>query len=665
MKGHEHHKNKDMARSMLIRFIVSGIMSIPVVLYSDLAREILAIKLPDFPGRPWLLLILSGIIVFWGGWLFLRGAWQDLLRKKTGMNLLVSIALTSGFAYSVFAVITGKADYLEAVTTLTVVLLIGHYLEMRTSARTGKLLEDLAALLPDTAHKITENGQTVDVKAMELKRNDLVLVKAGEAFPADGKIIEGNTHVDESSLTGESLPVSKKTGDEVAAASVNMDAPVKVRVIHSGHETAMAGIIRLVQEIQSERTPAQRLADKLAQVLTVIALGVGTLTFIIWWSVMGSAITVGLGFAISVLIITCPHALGLAVPVVVAVVSGVAARMGILLKDPGIVEAVVRAKVVVFDKTGTLTEGRLSLSDMLVKDIERKQALVLASSLESFSTHPLGRALEMIEPDKVDIQNPQEIPGKGIKGTFNSTTVAVGNDMLMREMGIDTTEFEGWANSMSSVGKKVVYLARGGKCVAGLAFQDALKPGSKSTIAALKNMGYRVIILSGDRSETVQYTAEKLGVDGFKARVLPGEKAKVVMELAREYGPVIMVGDGVNDAPALTAANVGVAMGAGTKIAEEAGNVILVKDDPKDLVNLAKLSKIAVNKMRQNFMWATGYNIVAIPVAAGLLSGWGIVVRPEISALIMSASSIVVVLNALLLTRKSKKLLPDNSVAQA
>jgi len=640
-----------MELDMRNRFVASLILTTPIFLYSRFAR-FLGLRLPEFPGLTYVIFALSTVVIAYGGLSFFRGAYSTLKRGMLGMNVLVSLALLSGYLYSVGAIfLFGGEDFFEAVTTLTVFLLFGHWMEMKAFRRTKTALDALLEMAPSTA-RVIRDGEVVEVPADQVRVGDLVLVRPGESFPVDGIVVEGNTFVDESMLTGEPIPVEKGPGDEVAAGTVNQLGAVKVKAAGVGEETALAQIIRLVRQAEESKPSLQRLADRAAHYLTIIAVVAALATFAYWSTLAGAEEVFALSLAISVMVITCPHALGLAMPVVTTLSTGLAARMGILVKDASVFEKLRRATTVVFDKTGTLTEGKPRVVSVRpAEGVRAEELLALAASVEANSEHPIARAIVEAYGESVKPASDfTAVPGRGARAEVGGREVLVGSVKFMRESGVDLREWEEVVRGEASKGRTITCVASNSRLLGVISVADVARPEAKEAVHRLKEMGVSVVMLTGDNRVTAKAVAEELGIERFLAEVMPEDKERVIAEMQENGEVVVMVGDGINDAPALARADVGVAIGAGTNVAMESADVVLVKSDPLDVMRLFQLSDAAYSKMAQNLFWATGYNAVAIPLAAGALyNSYGILVPPEISALVMSASSIMVVANALLL----------------
>ena len=633
------------------RFWLSLLLTIPVVIYGGLLRTLFGLEPPAFPGSAYVPLVFSTIVFFYGGLVFLRGAATELRARLPGMMTLISLAITVAFAYSVVSqVAVGGETLFWELTTLITIMLLGHWIEMRSIGRAQGALQELAKLLPDEAERIA--GDTIErVSVSELRVGDLVLVRPGTKIPADGEIVEGASSVDESMISGESRPIEKGVNASVVAGTVNGEGSLKVRVTKVGEETALAGIMRLVAEAQASRSRAQVLADRAAFILTLVAISAGALTLVAWL-----AVGRGLGFSIersvAVLVIACPHALGLAIPLVAAISTALSARNGILVRDRLGLEAARNVDVVLFDKTGTLTRGEPVVSKAIPLDgIADRDVLALAASVEAESEHVLSRAItrkaEELALPRRRAERFAAIPGKGVRAEIDGETVEVANrgyfgDRLSGDLPPAIKEAE-------AAGQTVVFAARDGRLVGAIALADEPRPESKDAIAELKRQGVRVAMVTGDARSVAESVAKELGIDEVFAEVLPKFKAEKVRELQSDGSRVAMVGDGVNDAPALTQADLGIAIGAGTDVAIESAAIILVKNDPRDVARVIKLSRATYAKMIQNLLWAAGYNVIAIPLAAGVLAAQGIVLAPAFGAVLMSASTVIVAANAQLL----------------
>ncbi|TMC45727.1 MAG: heavy metal translocating P-type ATPase [Chloroflexi bacterium] len=632
------------------RFYVSLVLTIPVVLYSGILRTLFGFEPPAFPGSNFVPLVISTFVFFYGGLVFLRGAVSELAARLPGMMTLISLAITVAFVYSVISqVVFGGDTLFWELTTLITVMLLGHWLEMRSTDRAQGALQELAKLLPDDAERINANG-TERVSVSELREGDLILVRPGARVPADGEVIEGASSVNESVITGESRPVEKAIGAKVIAGTVNGDGSLKVRVTAIGESTALAGIMRLVAEAQASRSRAQVLADRAAFVLTIVAITAGVITFIAWVAV-GKSLGFSIERTVAVLVIACPHALGLAIPLVVAISTTIAARNGLLVRDRRALEAARAIDVVLFDKTGTLTRGEPAVREVISLDgVSERELLTLAASVEAESEHALSRAIVArakeagLLPRRVD--HFAAVPGKGVRGEIEGELVEVAN------RGYFAGKLDGNVSEKvkrAEAAETVVFVARRGEIVGAISLADEIRHESKEAIAELRRLGVRVAMVTGDNQAVADAVAEELGIEKVFAEVLPEHKAEIVKRLQRDGSRVAMVGDGVNDAPALTQADVGIAIGAGTDVAIQSAGIILVRNDPRDVLRIIRLSRATYSKMIQNLFWAVGYNVVAIPLAAGILASQGILLAPAVGAIFMSASTIIVAANAQLL----------------
>ncbi len=625
-----------------------------MVLYSESIQELLGFNMPSFPGSQWIAPVLATFVFFYGGLFFLKGMLEELKLRKPGMMTLIGVAISVAFLYSLSTLIFGGKEFFWELTTLIVVMLWGHWIEMKSVLGASRALEELVKLMPTQANLI-KGEQLIQVHVSELKPGDLVLVKPGEKIPADGVIIEGSTHVNESMLTGESKPVPKGEGDKVIGGALNMEGAIKVRIHRTGEETYLHQVLNLVKEAQESKTKLQDMADRVAFYLTLIALGVGGLSFLVWLHLSGDA-QFAVERAVTVMVIACPHALGLAIPLVVAFSTSYSAKHGILVRNRLALETVKDIDAVMFDKTGTLTEGRFGVSDVVSENLKEEDFLRLVASVEVNSEHVIAKAI-VEEAEKrgltlAKVEDFRAVPGKGIIGRVEGREVAVGTALLMREINAQENDrVLTKVRELESQGKTVVLCTVDGKVEGCVALSDRIRKESYQAIKELKALGKRVVMITGDSEEVAKFVAKELGVDEVFARVLPHQKAEKVKELQKRGMKVAMVGDGVNDAPALATADVGIAIGSGTDVAVESADIVLVKNNPLDVVRIIRLSVITVKKMVQNLFWAAGYNVFTIPLAAGVAYPWGIVLKPAVGAVFMSASTVVVAINALLMRR--------------
>lgn len=656
MSHHDDHEGHSpgMFRD---RFWVSLVLTLPVVFWSGHIQELLGYEAPEFPGSRWIPPVLGTVVFFYGGLVFLKGAWGELKDRLPGMMTLISLAIMVAFVFSWVV----ELDLLEAeplwweLATLVAVMLLGHWIEMRSISRAQGALGELAELLPDKATRITDSGEE-EVRVDELRDGDLVLVRPGEGFPADGVVRKGSGTVDESAITGESRPVRKEEGNQVVAGTLNGDSSLRVEVTGTGDDTKLSGIMRLVSDAQESRSRAQHLADRAARLLTVVALASAVLT-VVGWQLAGAELDFSVIRTVTVLVIACPHALGLAVPLVVAISTTKGAQAGLLVRDRRGLEEARKLDAVIFDKTGTLTLGEHRVVQITVADgVDEDEALRIAAAVESDSEHPIARGImESARERELEIPSAEgfeALTGKGVRATVDGTEYLMGGPQLVDEAEARIpSPLEESAEEAGDRGQAAIYLIREGEALAVFAVADAIRDESREAVQALQEEGLEVAMLTGDSEKVARAVAEELGIETVFAQVLPDDKASKVRELQEQGKRVAMVGDGVNDAPALATADIGIAIGAGTDVAVEAGHIVLVRSDPRDIPRILTLSAATYKKMLQNLWWAAGYNIVAIPLAAGVLAGWGILLSPAVGAVLMSASTVIVALNAQLLRR--------------
>lgn len=643
---HAGHSVADFRR----RFLVSLVLTVPVVLISPGIPFVTGGRILAPPGANALLLILSTFLYLYGGLPFLKGLLRELRDHRPGMMTLVAVSITVAYTYSAATVfgVEGMPFFWE-LATLIDIMLLGHWIEMRSVGEASKALESLAKLMPSDAHKRGADGSIADVPLSELRVGDVVLVRPAEKVPADGSVIEGFSAVDESMLTGESVPVSKSVGDEVIGGAVNGEGALVVEVARTGAESFLSQVVDLVRQAQESKSRTQDLADRAAMWLTLIALAGGALTFTTWLA-SGERLAFAMERAVTVMVIACPHALGLAIPLVVAVSTARGASSGLLVRNRMAFENARLVDAVILDKTGTLTEGRFGIEQVVpYRDMDRDEVLALASSLEELSEHPIARAIAGATTEKLPVEGFSAIPGKGARGVVRGHEVAVVSPGYLAENRIPAPSAAG---ALASGGRTVVFVLRDGAIVGAITLSDIVRPQSARAIARLKEMGVEPIMLTGDNAEVARRVAEQLGIERYFAEVLPAEKAATARRVREEGKVVAMVGDGVNDAPALASADVGIAIGAGTEVAVANADVVLVRSDPDDIPTIISLARATYRKMRQNLAWATGYNVVAIPLAAGVLAGAGILLSPAVGGLLMSASTIIVAINAQTLNLK-------------
>jgi Cu2+-exporting ATPase len=639
------------------RFWANLALTVPVLLFSPMLQEWLGFSMPEFPGSRWVGPVFAIAIFFYGGLPFLRMALPEVRNRKPGMMTLISLAISVAFVYSIFAIfVSPGSGFFWEMATLIVVMLLGHWLEMRSVRQASGALNELAKLMPDTAERILPDGETEEVAASALQNGDLVLVRPGASIPADGVVEEGHSDVNEAMITGESKPVIKEPDTQVIAGTINGDGSLRVRVTATGDETALAGIMRLVEQAQSSKSNTQILADKAAGWLFYVALGVAAITAVAWVVAVGFQLEV-LERVVTVLVIACPHALGLAIPLVVAISTSLGARNGILVRDRLALEAAREIDTVIFDKTGTLTQGQFGVVDMaVVEGWDDERALALAAAVEGDSEHLIARSIRR-KAEERDVIPPvvrdfEAIKGRGIRATQEGRIAHVGGPRLLEMLEIDLPDgLARFTNNAGEKGQSVVYLVDDGQAVAAFALADVVRPESRQAVKRLQEMGVEVAMLTGDSQAVANAVAEELNIDTVFAEVLPEHKDQKVAELQGRGKQVAMVGDGVNDAPALTRADVGIAIGSGTEVAIESAGIILVQSNPLDVVKIFELSGATYRKMIQNLIWATGYNVVALPLAARALASVGFVLSPAIGALLMSLSTVIVAINAQLLRR--------------
>src|SRR2546422_1755344 len=651
--GHDKHAghSPQMFRD---RFFVSLLLTLPILYGAQLFQQWLGYRAVQFAGSEWITPVLVIAIFFYGGWPFVEGARRELAARLPGMMTLVALAITVAFAYSlsVSLGLQGMPFYWE-LATLVDVMLLGHWMEMLSIQSASRALEQLASLVPPIAHRVTDR-RTEDVPVYELREGDVVLVRPGEQVPVDGVVGDGTSSVNEAFLTGESRPVAKELGDEVVAGSVNGEGALRVQVTRTGDRTTLSQMMRLVHEAQASRSRFQALADRAAYWLTLIAIGAGAATAAAWVAA-GREIVFVVERAVTVLVIACPHALGLAVPLVVVNATSLAASNGILVRNREAFERARDLRIVAFDKTGTLTEGRFVVRGIYADSSGEEEALRLAAGLEASSEHPLARAV--VEQGQrrgvrgIAVADFRALAGKGVEGRLDGALYRAGRPEWASEMGLGLSEVaKRGLDEAAARGESVIALMDESRVLAILALADRVRESAREAVRRLKEMGVQVVMVTGDAEAVAKTVAQELGIGRYHARVLPEDKSRIVRELRRE-GPVAFVGDGINDAPALLEADLGVAIGAGTNVAIESADLVLVENDPLDVVRALRLSKATYGKMVQNLFWAAGYNAVAIPMAAGVLSPWRILLTPAAGALLMSLSTVIVAVNAMLLRR--------------
>ncbi len=646
---HDHHDHhKQMAEDFKRRFWISLIVTIPILVLSHMIQGFLGFgDSLQFEGDLYISFVLSSFVFFYGGWPFLRGLYDELGQKEPGMMTLIGLAITVAYVYSSVVVfgVEGEVFFWE-LATLVDIMLVGHWIEMRSVMSASRALEELAKLMPGEAHRITDEGETEDIPLEELEVADQVLIKPGEKVPADGQVVEGSSSVNESLMTGESKPVSKEKGDEVIGGSVNGQGSLTIKVEKTGDDSFLSQVIELVRQAQESKSRTQDLANRAAFWLTLIALGAGALTFFGWTYLSSESFIFALERTVTVMVITCPHALGLAVPLVVAVSTSLAAQNGFLIRNRAAFEQSRSIDALVFDKTGTLTKGEFGVTDVLTfsDSYNEEELLKLAASVEQNSEHPLAEGILEAVNETYDIDNFDSITGKGIKGKVNGKQVFVVSPGYVEEqnMQLPRDKYE----KLSEEGKTVVFVIVDDELTGAIALGDQIRESAYEAIQKLNDMGVRCMMLTGDNKQTAAFVANKLGLEEFFAEVLPEEKADKIIQVQQRGLKVAMTGDGVNDAPALAQADVGIAIGAGSDVAVETADIILTDSDPNDVAAVIQLAKSTYRKMIQNLFWATGYNAFAIPLAAGVLVSYGIVLSPAVGAVLMSLSTVIVAINA-------------------
>ncbi len=657
--GHSSH-HAHMAADFRRRFFVSAVLTVPILVLAPLVQRLVGVEGDlDFAGDSYVQAAFASVLFFYGGWPFLTGLISEIKGREPGMMTLIGVAITVAYVYSAAVVfgLPGEVFFWE-LATLVDVMLLGHWVEMRSIMGASGALDALARLMPSDAHLLGEGGSLVDVAVTELHPGDHILVRPGEKVPTDGEIVEGRTSLNESMLTGESKPVEKEVGDVVIGGAVNGEAAVTIVVRKTGEDTYLAQIIELVRQSQESRSRTQDVANRAAFWLTIVALSVGSVTMGAWLG-FGRDFNFALTRAVTVIIISCPHALGLAIPLVVAVSTSLSARNGLLIRDRSAFERARNLDAVIMDKTGTLTEGRFGVTDIVtLGGIAEERALSLAAALESRSEHPIARGIvEAAVVRGLSVGAPVDfraVPGRGAEGVVDGANVKIVSPGYLRDEGLSVEDPR--VDAIASQGKTVVFELVDGRIEAAFALADIVRPESRSAVDALKQMGIRVVMLTGDSHTVAAAVAEELGLDEFFAEVMPDQKAAKVREVRERGLKVAMVGDGVNDAPALVEADVGIAIGAGTDVAIEAADVVLVRSDPRDVASIVTLARATYSKMVQNLWWAAGYNILAIPLAAGVLFSVGVVLPPAVGAALMSLSTVIVAFNARLLGRTGRRL---------
>ena len=643
--GHHGH----MAGDFRNRFWNSLILSIPVLVLSPMIQMFFGLEHVGFDGDVYVRFALATLIFAYGGYPFLKGLYDEVSAKRPGMMTLVALAITSAYLYSVavFLGLQGE-ELLWELVTLVDIMLLGHWIEMNSVMGASKALEALARLMPSTAYKVADDGNVIEVEVSQLVQGDQVLVKPGEKIPVDGEVVTGRSTVNESMLTGETRPVEKEVGASVIGGAINGDGSLTVRVLKTGKDTYLSQIIELVASAQASKSQTQKLADTAAFYLTFVAIGAGALTFFGWMIFTGENLAFALQRTIAVVVIACPHALGLAIPLVVAVSTSLGARNGLLIRNRTAFEETRNITAVVFDKTGTLTKGEFGISKVIsLSSFSTEEILGYAAAVESHSEHPIAQTVAHSVSEKLEVHAFKALPGRGAEGVVDSKTVRVVSPRYLVEQNIPLNSDA--VQTQMDAGSTTVFVLIDDELAGAIALDDIVREEAKEAVAQLKSMGIQPMILSGDSTQVVQSVAEKLGIETYYAEVLPHEKSAKIQEIQAQGFVVAMVGDGVNDAPALAQAHVGVAIGAGTDVAIESADIVLVKDNPQDVATAILLARKTYRKMVQNLWWGSGYNIIALPLAAGVLAGFGVLLSPAVGAVLMSVSTIVVAINASLL----------------
>ncbi len=647
--GHASH-HAHMAADFRRRFRISLILTVPVLAFSPTLQgwfgfaEYLAFASAY---AAYISFVFATAIFLYGGWPFLKGVYEELGKKQPGMMTLIGLAIAVAYIYSSAVVFGLEGDvFFWELATLIDIMLLGHWIEMRSVMSASKALEELAELMPSEAHMLMDDGSVHDVPVDELNPGDKILIRPGEKVPADGHIVEGHSSVNEAMLTGESLPVPKGQGDEVIGGSINSEGSLTVEVNKTGKDSYLSQVIDLVQSAQESKSRSQSLADRAAVWLTIIALTAGAITLIIWLGFAGRDFAFSLKRTVTVMVITCPHALGLAIPLVVAVSTALSAKNGLLIRNRTAFESARNIGAIIFDKTGTLTEGRFGVTDTVVfaEGMDERELLSYAAGVEAHSEHPIARGIAESAGETYRAENFHAIAGKGAEASVNGKDVKVVSPGYLKEQGIEIPA--GKSDELSSQGKTPVYVLIDGKLAGAVALADIIREDSKKAVAQLKKMGVQTMMLTGDNRKVARWVARELELDDYFAEVLPDKKAETVKEVQSRGLVVAMAGDGINDAPALAQADIGIAIGAGTDVAVETADIVLVRSNPLDAVGIIGLAKATYSKMLQNLAWATGYNAVAIPLAAGVLFKWGIILSPAWGAILMSLSTVIVAVNA-------------------
>lgn len=646
--SHSHGRHENMIADFKKRFYISIFLTLPIILLTPMIQHWLGLgdKL-KFTSDSYVLFGLSTIVYFYGGYPFLNGLFREIRALKPGMMTLIALAISVAYIYSSIVVFGLKGDiFFWELVTLIDIMLLGHWIEMKSVMGASKALEELAKLMPSDAHRINIDGSITEIPLNELKIQDKVLIKPGEKIPADGIVFDGDSSINESMLTGESKPVSKTKGNNVIGGSINGEGSLTIEVKKTGSDSFLSQVIELVKVAQESKSRTQDLANRAALWLTFIAIFGGAITFFVWTALAHQSLAFALERTVTVMVITCPHALGFAVPLVVAVSTALAAKNGLLIRDRAAFEKARNIKAIIFDKTGTLTEGKFGITDQTIYDgsMTKEEIIKLAASIESFSEHPIAKEISKASKDKYSVIEFKSITGKGAQGKINGNLVKIVSPGYLRENKINYENDN--INKLFEQGKTIVFILVNDKLIGAIALSDLVRTESKQAIKELKEMGIKTIMLTGDNLKVAESVSKEIGIDEYFAEVLPQDKANKVKEVQQRGLTVAMTGDGVNDAPALAQADIGIAIGAGTDVAIETADVILIKSNPLDVVSIIKLSRATYKKMVQNLLWATGYNLFAIPLAAGVLYSYGILLSPAMGAVLMSLSTVIVAINA-------------------
>lgn len=650
---HEEHSNHGSHHAHMVadfrkRFWISLVLSIPILLLSPMIQHFLGLGTSlRFSGDLFINFLLSSVVFFYGGWPFLKGLFDEIRQKNPGMMTLIALAISVAYFYSSVVVfgVKGKIFFWE-LATLIDIMLLGHWIEMRSVMGASRALEELAKLMPSEAHKLMSDGTVKDVPLDQLQSGDKVLIKPGEKIPADGKVIEGSTSINEAMLTGESKPVSKKESDKVIGGAINGEGSITIEVEKTGKDSYLSQVVEMVRQAQQSKSRTQDLANRAALWLTIVALSAGAITMFVWLVLMHVDFVFALERTVTVMVITCPHALGLAIPLVVAVSTAISARNGLLIRNRAAFEKARNLQAIIFDKTGTLTEGKFGVTDTITLNgkADKDQLLEYAAAVEQNSEHPIARGIVQSVKNLHKVSDFKSIPGKGAQGTIDGKEVNVVSPGYLQENNIEFRNQE--IEELNTQGKTVVFVLVKGELWGAIALADIIRRESRKAVSRLKEMGIQTMMLTGDNRQVAKYVADNLNLDDYFAEVLPDQKANKVKEVQSRGLVVAMTGDGINDAPALAQADIGIAIGAGTDVAVETADIVLVRSNPQDAVDIITLAKATYRKMVQNLTWATGYNAIAIPLAAGVLYSYGILLSPAAGAILMSLSTVIVAINA-------------------